>query len=138
MKKNQAQRFIGREDALMLAIAAAEPDQRPQARLDLARFYMAWGMYQEAKGEAEFILADPSTKAEESVVRMVHAIASICNERRNVVGMMPHPERACEPALGSADGLVMFESVMRALAAGTLAAESLAAEAPPARRQALA
>ena len=76
-KKNQAQRFIGREDALMLAIAAAEPDQRPQARLDLARFYMAWGMYQEAKGEAEFILADPSTKAEESVVRMVHAIACI-------------------------------------------------------------
>src|SRR5437763_3260174 len=76
-KKNQAQRFVEREDALILAIAAAEPDQRPQARLDLARFYMAWGMYQEAKGEAEFILADPSTKAEESVVRMVHAIACI-------------------------------------------------------------
>ena len=76
-KKNQAQRFVGREDALMLAIAAAEPDQRPQARLDLARFYMAWGMYQEAKGEAEVILADPGAKAEESIVRMVHAIACI-------------------------------------------------------------
>jgi tetratricopeptide (TPR) repeat protein len=76
-KKNQAQRFVAREDALMLAIAAAEADQRPQARLDLARFYMAWGMYQEAKGEAEVILADPGAKAEESVVRMVHAIACI-------------------------------------------------------------
>jgi tetratricopeptide (TPR) repeat protein len=76
-KKNQAQRFVGREDALMRAIAAAEPDQRPQARLDLARFYMAWGMYQEAKGEAEVILADASAKAEESVVHMVHAIACI-------------------------------------------------------------
>ena len=42
----------------------------------------------------------------------VHAIAGICNERRNVVGMMPHPERACEAALGSADGLVIFESVI--------------------------
>jgi phosphoribosylformylglycinamidine synthase subunit PurQ / glutaminase len=45
----------------------------------------------------------------------VRNIAGICNERRNVVGLMPHPERACEPALGSADGLVFFESVVDAL-----------------------
>jgi phosphoribosylformylglycinamidine synthase subunit PurQ / glutaminase len=51
----------------------------------------------------------------------IDAIAGICNERRNVVGLMPHPERACELALGSADGLVMLESVVAALAAGTLA-----------------
>jgi phosphoribosylformylglycinamidine synthase len=44
-------------------------------------------------------------------------IAGICNESRNVVGLMPHPERACEPVLGSADGLVLFESVVSALAA---------------------
>jgi phosphoribosylformylglycinamidine synthase len=44
-------------------------------------------------------------------------IAGICSERRNVVGMMPHPERACEPMLGSSDGLVLFESVVRALSA---------------------
>ena len=31
----------------------------------------------------------------------MHAIAGICNDARNVVGMMPHPERACEPTLGS-------------------------------------
>jgi phosphoribosylformylglycinamidine synthase len=43
-------------------------------------------------------------------------IAGICSEGRNVVGMMPHPERACEPYLGSADGLVLFESVVRTLA----------------------
>src|SRR5262245_1367126 len=43
-------------------------------------------------------------------------IAGICSEGRNVVGLMPHPERACESALGSADGLVLFESVVRALA----------------------
>jgi len=43
-------------------------------------------------------------------------IAGICSERRNVVGLMPHPERACESALGSADGLVMFESVVSSLA----------------------
>ena len=46
----------------------------------------------------------------------LHNIAGVCNETRNVVGLMPHPERACEAVLGSADGLVMFESVVAALA----------------------
>jgi len=46
----------------------------------------------------------------------VAAIAGICNERRNVVGMMPHPERACEPRLGSVDGLVILESIVKAFA----------------------
>jgi phosphoribosylformylglycinamidine synthase subunit PurQ / glutaminase len=48
----------------------------------------------------------------------INNIAGICNEARNVVGLMPHPERACESPLGSADGLVLFESVVTALAAG--------------------
>ena len=42
-------------------------------------------------------------------------IAGICNERRNVAGLMPHPERACEALLGSADGRLIFESVIHAL-----------------------
>jgi phosphoribosylformylglycinamidine synthase len=46
----------------------------------------------------------------------VNNIAGICNEARNVVGLMPHPERACEPVLGSADGLILFESVVTSLA----------------------
>jgi phosphoribosylformylglycinamidine synthase len=46
----------------------------------------------------------------------VHAIAGVCNERRNVVGMMPHPERACEFALGGTDGLVILESIVKAFA----------------------
>ena len=45
----------------------------------------------------------------------VNAIASICNERRNVVGMMPHPERACEPLLGGVDGRMIFESIVNAM-----------------------
>ena len=52
----------------------------------------------------------------------IESIAGICSEGRNVVGLMPHPERACEVALGSADGLVMFESVIRSHANGTLTA----------------
>ncbi len=39
-------------------------------------------------------------------------IAGICNPAGNIVGLMPHPERACELALGSADGRVVLESVI--------------------------
>ena len=45
----------------------------------------------------------------------IHNIAGICNEQRNVVGLMPHPERACELAVGSADGLVVLESVVKSV-----------------------
>ena len=44
----------------------------------------------------------------------VNAIASLCNGARNVVGMMPHPERACEALLGGVDGCVIFDSIVRA------------------------
>jgi phosphoribosylformylglycinamidine synthase I len=42
-------------------------------------------------------------------------IAGICNRERNVAGLMPHPERAVESALDSADGLVVFQSMVEAL-----------------------
>ena len=41
-------------------------------------------------------------------------IAGILNARRNVLGMMPHPERATEPLMGSSDGLVIFRSMVTA------------------------
>jgi len=42
------------------------------------------------------------------------AIAGVCNESRNVVGLMPHPERASERELGSADGRRVLEALVRA------------------------
>jgi phosphoribosylformylglycinamidine synthase I len=44
-------------------------------------------------------------------------IAGICSSGRNVLGLMPHPERACEDALGSSDGRALFHSLVDALAA---------------------
>ena len=44
-------------------------------------------------------------------------IAGICNEGRNVLGMMPHPERASEPELGMTDGFKVMQSLVGALAA---------------------
>jgi phosphoribosylformylglycinamidine synthase subunit PurQ / glutaminase len=50
----------------------------------------------------------------------VRDIAGVRNEAGNVLGLMPHPERADEPLLGSADGLLLFRSLVES-AAGTLA-----------------
>jgi phosphoribosylformylglycinamidine synthase len=44
-------------------------------------------------------------------------IAGICNRERNVLGLMPHPERACEDLLGSSDGRDLFRSLAATLAA---------------------
>ena len=43
-------------------------------------------------------------------------IAGICSPGRNVLGMMPHPERASEPALGCTDGFKIFESLAGVMA----------------------
>jgi phosphoribosylformylglycinamidine synthase len=43
-------------------------------------------------------------------------IAGICNRARNVLGLMPHPERACEDLLGSSDGRGVFRSLAATLA----------------------
>lgn len=44
------------------------------------------------------------------------SIAGICNRGRNVLGMMPHPERACEDLLGSSDGSAIFSSLAATIA----------------------
>jgi phosphoribosylformylglycinamidine synthase subunit PurQ / glutaminase len=54
----------------------------------------------------------------------VAAIAGLCNEARNVVGLMPHPERACESIIGSVDGLLIFESVLQSVKTGALVARA--------------
>jgi len=56
-------------------------------------------------------------------------IAGICNEGRNVCGMMPHPERASENVLGVDDGRLVFESMLRHLEAKTSVCQAVTAEA---------
>jgi len=43
-------------------------------------------------------------------------IAGICNRGRNVLGLMPHPERCSEPLLGNTDGLAIFKSIVASMA----------------------
>jgi outer membrane biosynthesis protein TonB len=76
-QKNQAENFLAREDALIDAAAAVEPEQRTQARINLARFYMSRGMYPEAKGAADLALAGVKAGREDSIALMVRSVASI-------------------------------------------------------------
>lgn len=56
---------------------------------------------------------EKGTLTEESNVNgSLHAIAGLMNKAGNVMGMMPHPERAAEPILGSTDGRMIFESLL--------------------------
>lgn len=49
----------------------------------------------------------------------VRNIAGICNDRGNVAGLMPHPDRACDDLLGSRDGLFLFQSLIHAFETGS-------------------
>jgi phosphoribosylformylglycinamidine synthase len=42
-------------------------------------------------------------------------IAGVLSEKRNVMGLMPHPERVCDPMLGGTDGVALFQSLLEAL-----------------------
>ncbi|HEY3602213.1 MAG TPA: phosphoribosylformylglycinamidine synthase subunit PurQ [Chthoniobacterales bacterium] len=52
----------------------------------------------------------------------VENIAGICNRKKNVFGLMPHPDRACEERLGSGDGARIFRSMLETLATARAAA----------------
>ena len=85
-------------------------DQETLARLK-ANNQILWH-YCNARGEVTDV-SNPNGSLEN--------IAGICNESRNVAGVMPHPERAGEAMLGSADGRLIFESMIHALHARVVA-----------------
>jgi phosphoribosylformylglycinamidine (FGAM) synthase-like amidotransferase family enzyme len=61
--------------------------------------------------------ADGEVTAEANPNGSLNNIAGILSEKRNVLGMMPHPDRSSEVLLGSADGWKIFASMVQALAA---------------------
>ena len=62
-----------------------------------------------------YVAADGSAVGEHSPNGSMRDIAGVLNAGHNVLGMMPHPERASEPLLGSSDGMRLFESVLHAV-----------------------
>ena len=68
----------------------------------------------EANGQVVFRYSTPSGKITEGANPngSLHNIAGVVNRRGNILGMMPHPERACESLLGSAGGNLIWESII--------------------------
>ncbi|HET7565660.1 MAG TPA: phosphoribosylformylglycinamidine synthase subunit PurQ [Gemmatimonadaceae bacterium] len=64
-----------------------------------------------------YVNADGEPDALSNCNGSMHNIAGIISARGNVLGLMPHPERAVEPLLGSADGLPLFESMLAEVSA---------------------
>jgi phosphoribosylformylglycinamidine synthase len=73
----------------------------------------------EAEGRVIFRYADAggNTGADANPNGSERNIAGIVSEGGNVLGMMPHPERACSPLLGSSDGVRLLESILTRVAA---------------------
>jgi phosphoribosylformylglycinamidine synthase I len=70
----------------------------------------------EGEGRVAFRYVDASGRPSDEACPngAMRNIAGVLNEGRNVLGMMPHPERAVEPLLGSPDGRLVFESLLSA------------------------
>jgi len=83
----------------------------------------------EARRQIVLRYTDPNGRLDETwnPNGSVNAIAAVCNERRNVVGMMPHPERAVEPLVGGIDGRVIFDSILRGAEPAALQAAAVSA-----------
>jgi phosphoribosylformylglycinamidine synthase subunit PurQ / glutaminase len=64
-----------------------------------------------------YATADGKIEASANPNGSIENIAGICNREGNVFGLMPHPDRACEERLGSADGRKIFESMMESVRA---------------------
>jgi tetratricopeptide (TPR) repeat protein len=110
-RKNQAENFSARNDALIAAAAAPEPDQRTPARVDLARFYLSRGLYAEAKAVLDLALADAKPGLEDPVVLIVHSVAS---------SLMGRPEQGLKDLVNPAIGTNYDSQLWRALACARL------------------
>jgi phosphoribosylformylglycinamidine synthase len=63
-----------------------------------------------------YATAEGELTAEANPNGSLESIAGVLSEGRNVLGMMPHPDRSSESLLGSADGLLVFQSMVQSLA----------------------
>lgn len=71
----------------------------------------------ESNGQVVARYSDPQGHVSDAANGAINAIASVCNEAGNVVGLMPHPERATNDLVGGSDGLKMLRSLLHTGAA---------------------
>ena len=128
---NESLRFLCRQVEVDVASAetawtrACDDGQRLSipTKHQTGRYYAPDDMLEriEANGQVAFRYA-PGQNPNGSL----NDIAGVANEQGNVVGLMPHPERACDELLGSADGVVLLRSFLRAAAERPVAVAAVA------------
>lgn len=122
--RNADQKFIGKDIYLKVEsanslitnqYAEGEVIRIPVAHAD-GRFIADQDVIDEIESNNQVLFrycdADGNVSKEANINGSTNNIAGICNYGRNVFGMMPHPERASEDALGNTDGLRMFLSMI--------------------------
>jgi len=104
------------ENAFTMACQPGDILKIPIAHKD-GNYYNFQGDLEEIKSKNQVLFRycdrDGNITQESNPNGSMYNIAGITNERGNVVGMMPHPERAVEDILGSSDGLKVFQSVKK-------------------------
>jgi tetratricopeptide (TPR) repeat protein len=106
-RRNQSEEFVKRLDVLVTAAASATAEQRAPARLDLARFYMARGMYPEAKGVLDLMLGEAKPGQEDLSALIMHSVAST---------LMGRPEQGLKDLASPAIGTNYDSQLWKALA----------------------
>jgi phosphoribosylformylglycinamidine synthase len=117
--RNRGLKFICRE--LRLKVATSDsPFTNAAQKGDVLRMPIAHGegCYFAAESTLDELEAEDRVafRYVDNANGSLRDIAGILNKERNVMGMMPHPERATEPLMGSSDGLVVFRSILQAAA----------------------
>jgi len=115
--RNRGLKFICRE--LRLKVATSDsPFTNAAQKGDVLRMPIAHGegCYFAAESTLDELEAEDRVafRYVDNANGSLRDIAGILNKERNVMGMMPHPERATEPLMGSSDGLVVFRSILQA------------------------
>ena len=106
-RRNQQEDFVKRLDGLVTAAASTAAEQRMPARIDLARFYMARGMYPEAKGVLDLALGETKPGQEDLSALIVHSVAST---------LMGRPEQGLKDLASPAIGTNYDSQLWKALA----------------------
>lgn len=123
MRRNRTLRFECRDVFLKVERADLPFTRRYDGRVLRIPIAHAEGNYEdtldgldrtEAAGQVVFRYVSPAGELDPAwnVNGSARAIAGVTNEAGNVLGMMPHPERCAERALGNVDGLALFESLV--------------------------
>lgn len=113
--KNSHLTVVSKNTALTADLDAAAVYTIPIAHAE-GRYYADEQVLEQLKQQDQILFcycdANGAVTEEANPNGALENIAGICNEKRNVFGMMPHPERAAETVLGNTDGLALFQSLI--------------------------